>query len=254
VTIQKTDIGKSPLLQPVIERDYTKGISIEGEETPKEEFRPEGELKQETPKSEPQGQATPPPQEEKRTEEEDFTKEFTFEAPPEESASEVGADEGLGGVIGMISDNAKTFANFAGDAIQIYLPQLTYSFVKIDIDNVIINVEQNKITPNWVDVFIKVNQNTEKALAISDESIKMWKKAFKDYLEYEKVKFANPKWAFILATMILLADQTIRAIQIRKQNESFVKMALEKSQPGIFNRKPPEEKEQKPEKDEQSKK
>ncbi len=224
---EKTDITKSPLLTPVIERDYTKGIDDFSLEPPKGSTQQLGatEPGNAPPKPPPTGQTKP---------QDDFTKGFAFDEEPVDP-NDVNEGETLDGV-NFPAGSAKTFANFAGDAIKIYLPRLTYSYAKIDIDNVIFNVQQGNLDNKWIAAFTQINDNTEQGLQIPDETIKMWKKAFKDYLEYEKMSFANPKTTFIIATIVLLADQGVRAWQIRKQNENFMKEALEQTSPEKFKR------------------
>lgn len=235
--MEKTNTSKSPLLKPVIERDYTKGINLtepdiasntgSGSNPPPQQTRPEAT----------QAQSPPPPPGQKFNIPADDTKAFSFDELPPEGGDIDDADT-LDGV-NISSASAKTFANFVGDAIQMYLPKLTYGYSKIDIENVIVNIEKGTLTANWLDAFNHINLNTEEALQISDDAIKMWKKAFKDYLESENIAFANPKTALIMATVVLLADQGVRAYQIRKSNEEYMRQALEKSNPYIFDQKPP---------------
>lgn len=230
--MQKTDITKSPLLTPVIERDYTKGLTVDtGTQTATIEASTE--QKQSQPTQQQQSQTQPKPDAgQKFNIPSDETKEFSFEDIPE-SPSDVGAEDHAEG-IGISGASAKSFANFAGDAIQMYLPKMTYGYCKIDIENVIVNIESGNLTNNWLEAFTTINERTEEALQISDDAIKMWKKAFKDYLESENIAFANPKTAFLLATVVLLADQGVKAYQIRKANEDYMRQALEKSNPGEF--------------------
>jgi hypothetical protein len=228
--MEKTNTSKSPLLKQVIERDYTKGINI----TDPSPSEPVSSTAQPQPKpgaaAGPTPGAPPPP----KFNIPDDTKAFTFDEVSGDP-SDVSADD-TGGGIGISSASAKTFANFVGDAIQMYLPKLTYGYSKIDIENVIVNIEKGLLTKNWLDAFVHINANTEEALQISDDAIKMWKKAFKDYLESENIAFANPKTALILATVVLLADQGVKAYQIKKANEEYMRQALEKSSPGIFQK------------------
>lgn len=227
-TFEKTDIAKSPLLTPVIERDYTKGLENLNLEPP------EGSQQQPPPNPDPKSGQKPPTGQTKP--QDDFTKGFSFDEEPADLNDVNDGDSMAGDGVGVPMGSAKTFANFAGDAIKIYLPKLTYGYAKIDIDNVIFNVQQGNLDNKWIAAFTQINNNTEQGLQIPDESIKMWKKAFKDYLEYEKMSFANPRTTFIIATIVLLADQGVRAWQIRKQNEEFMKEALEQTSPEKFKR------------------
>lgn len=235
--MEKTNISKSPLLKPVIERSYTQGISLDSGAG----ASPQPEIKDKTQPSpdEQKAGATAQPKQESTQQKfnipADNTKEFSFDEPIEGS-SDIGADDTSGG-LNISSASAKSFANFVGDAIQMYLPKATYSYCKIDIENVIVNIQNGKLTNNWLQAFQSINKNTEEALKISDDAIKMWKKAFKDYLESENIALANPKTALILATIILLTDQGVKAYQIKKANEEYMKQALEHSNPGVFEKK-----------------
>lgn len=244
--MEKTNTSKSPLLKPVIERDYTKGININTDNTISQGTASSQSSPAPTPEAAAKtgtgGSSAPPtgqkynmqPPTPPQSPIADDTKEFSFDEIPE-GANDINADDSLGG-INISSASAKTFANFAGDAIQMYLPKLTYGYSKIDIDNVIVNIEKGVLTTNWLEAFEHLNENTEKALAISDDAIKMWKKAFKDYLEANNVAFANPTTALVLATIVLISDQAVRAYQIKKSNEEFMRQALEKSNSEVFKK------------------
>lgn len=230
----KTDTSKSPLLKPVIERDYTKGFEINqpaAEPAPGPEPSPGPKAASPGPSPGPQKG----PEMNFNKPEGDFTKEFSFDAPVDNDSDLQDGEAGPGVSVPMGS--AKTFANFVGNAIQLYLPKATYGYVKIDIDNAIVNVEKGYLQGKWIDTFRKINENTEEALKIPDESIKMWKAAFKDWLEYKQMAFANPETAFIAATILLLADQGVRAYSIKKQNEKFMRDAIEESNPGLIVKK-----------------
>lgn len=231
-TIVKTDTAKSPLLQPVIQRDYTKGLN--GNQPPNEVQKPPVEPNQTAgaqPGATKPGEAQPhnfePPQN-------DTTKEFSFDEI-NENGSDVKDGEEPG--VTMPTGSARTFANFVGNAIQIYLPKATYGYVKIDMDNVTMNVQKGYLTLNYVDVFTEINKSAEEALKIPDENIKMWKAAFQHYLEYKQVAFANPETEFWAATALLLGDQAVRTYGLKKHMEKLMKDALESSNPGMFNKK-----------------
>jgi len=233
--IERTNTNISPLLQQaVIERDYTKGFIPPSDMTEKESTET-GDPKPTSGSgenySEPRSMGSPNFD---KPEGEDKTRAFTFDEETDTDSDLKDGEAGPG--LSMAAGSAKTFANFAGNAIQIYLPKLTYGYSKIDMEDVIINVEKGNLTTNWIDTFSHINKNTEEALAIPDESIKMWKSAFKDYLEYENITFANPKTAFIAATILLLSDQGVRAYQIRKSNEKYMKEAIAASNPGLFSK------------------
>lgn len=241
--IERTNTNISPLLrEPVIERDYTQGFKPPAETTQNQQSAniiQEPEKEQGGSQTNTMGTERPnfdkPP-------ETDNTRPFTFD---EEIDNESDLKDGeQGPAMQMPTGSAKTFANFVGNAIQMYLPKATYGYSKIDIEDVMMNVEKGNLTTNWIDIFEKINKNTEEALAIPDESIKMWKSAFKDYLEYKNMSFANPETAFYAATVLLLADQGVRAYQIRKHNEKYMKEAIEASNPGLFAKESVKEKEE----------
>jgi len=230
-TIVKTDTAKSPLLQPVIQRDYTKGLNIN---QPPDQQKPPVQPAQSNQTASPEpGAAKPgetqthnfdPPQN-------DTTKEFSFDEL-NENPSDVQEGETPG--VTMPAGSARTFANFVGNAIQIYLPKATYGYVKIDMDNVNMNVQKGYLTMNYVDVFTEINKSAEESLKIPDENIKMWKAAFQHYLEYKQVAFANPETEFWAATALLLGDQAVRTYGLKKHMEKLMKEALESSNPGMF--------------------
>jgi len=235
--IQKTDTSKSPLLEPVTQRDYTKGIN----------FNTKGSGPAPAPVPDPgpgpaTGSATSPLPGENTGPKPNFTppagddntKPFTFDSETDNASDLLAGEEGPG--INIPAGSAKTFANFVGSAIQTYLPKATYGYVKIDMENILVNVEKGTLTGNWIETFEKINKNTEEALKIPDESIKMWKAAFKDWLEYKNIEAANPTTAFVAATVLLLSDQGIRAWSIKQDNEGYVRQGIEASNPGTFSK------------------
>lgn len=233
--IQKTNVNISPLLKPVIERDYTKGIgSVNIGDTNNVKQPQPQDLNNKAPDTgnlNPEPDFSPPPPPPPGTDE-DFTKPFSFEEETDTSSDLKDGESGPG--VAMPAGSAKAFANWAGNALQIYLPKATYGYSKVDIENVIINVQKGVLHNQWIDIFEKINKNTEEALKIPDENIKMWKAAFKEYLEYKQMSFANPETAFWGATILLLLDQGVRTIQIKKANEGYVKEAINASNPGMF--------------------
>ncbi len=240
--IQRTDIGNSPLLKLVKERDYTRSMDFgkqPGDDGAAKPEKPAGASPEPEKTENPAQGAGPGPGSQETSgggqkfnipNPGDTTKEFQFN---EEAAgpSDVNDDDHGEGV-GISGASAKSFANFAGDAIQMYLPKLAYNYCKVDMENIIVNIQKGILTMNWQGIFETVNKHTEEALVISDDAIKMWKKACKDYLESENISFANPKTAFLLATVVLLLDMGVKAWQIRKSNEDLVKQAIDASNPG----------------------
>lgn len=241
-TIQKTDTSKSPLLQPVISRDYTKGLSGQssGPGPGPEPVKPVDTQGQATNIVSDQNQAGGPGPKPGAAPDfssfpDDKTKEFSFEEPVNETASDLGEGEAAPGV-NIPTGSARTFANFVGNAIQIYLPKATYSYVKIDMNNVRMNVEKGNLTLNWIEAFEKMNEQAEEALKIPDENMKMWKAAFQHYLEYKQVTFANPETEFWAATALLLGNQGVRTYQLKKTMEGYMAEAIAASNAILFER------------------
>jgi hypothetical protein len=240
--IHKTDISKSPLLTPVIKRDYTSG-------TASENIQPEpGAQKEPSP---PPGQSStqgpnysPPPPPPPPGGQQDTTKAFSFDEESG-SASDIGEGEPAPEII-IPPASARTFANTLGSLIQINLPKLGYGIAKVDINNILINVDKGVLTANWIPTFTTVNENTEKALKISDETMKVWKSACMHWLEYQKFTFINPNTEFLIANGQLLAEFGINLYSCMKANQDLVRQAIEASNPGYFERqeniKQPEEK------------
>lgn len=239
--IQKTNIAKSPLLTPVIQRDYTRGLNIN---EPVSNGSPGGNTSINEPIIQPPtpGNSEPRPMPGAGSSQRfnippaDETKDFVFDDIPD--AADINDDDHAD-ALGITSASAKTFANFVGDAIQIYLPKLTFTYSKIDIESVIVNIQKGMLSLDWKDTFETINTRTEEALKISDDVIKMWKKAFKDFLEYKKVA-VGPEAAFYGATAVLLADQGIKTYQLKKSNEEYMRQALQHCNPHLFIKKEPE--------------
>jgi hypothetical protein len=263
--IEKTNTFKSPLLKPVIERNYTRGISINeqgavtspaGKEPIPPPPPPDANVKgaENQPSSPAPGdqgagkQSSPSPGGQQYNIPADETKGFTFDDIPTSPSDIEDGDHGEG--IGITSASAKTFANFVGDAIQLYLPKFSYNYSKIDIENVIVNIQKGILTEKWLEAFTTINIRTEEGLKISDDAIRMWKKAFKDYLEYKNIKLANPETAFWGATAVLLFDQGLRTYQIKKANEEYMRQALQHDSPNLFIKKDVQPGENKSEKSE----
>ena len=232
--IERTDTSKSPLLKPVIQRDYTKGIGASPT------MEPAQSVKSPEPTPTPGASAQPgaQPNFEKPPEAGplpgDNTKSFTFDADTENPSDIGGGEQGPG--VGFPTGSARTFANTIGNIIQIYLPRATYAYCKIDMENVRMNVEKGHLGINWIEPFEEMNKSAEEGLKIPDESIKMWKAAFQHFLEYKKVAFANPETEFYAATAVLLVDQGARAYSIKKQLEDYMRQALAESHPEAYQK------------------
>lgn len=233
--MQKTDTAKSPLLKPVIERDYTKGLAVDPGPAAQEPVKKEPEPGAGTKGQEPLPGAPKIGAAEQKFNIPDDTKEFSFD-DIQPGASDV-TDEDSGAGVNISTASAKTFANWVGGAIQLYVPKYSYSICKVDINNIAAHIAKGNLTSNWYDVFDRVNKNTEEGLKISDESIKLWKVAFKDWLESENIKFANPKNTLILATIALAAEQAIKIKEFMSANENLIRQALQHSNPDLFIRK-----------------
>lgn len=237
--MEKTNTSRSPLLRPVIERDYTKGISINSDSGTASSAQPAASSIQPPPggAQSPGVTAQPGPSQQKfNIPPPDSTKEFSFDEM--HSGDEDKETGDFSGGINIPTGSAKTFANFVANAVKIYLPRVSYDYVKIDIENVIVNVEKRLLTANWIPTFTKINETTEEALKIPEESIKMWEKALQHFLEYKQLAFANPVTEFVVASILLLTDQGVRVYSIKKTNEQYMKQAIEASNPETLGRKP----------------
>jgi hypothetical protein len=233
--IQKTDTSRSPLLQPVIERDYTRGLASSvqpGAQGGGETVSPPPGEPQPRPQPQPGTSAgtTPPTESQKpnyNPPPDDTTKSFSFDED-NTSASDLHDGEPAPPLT-MPPGSARTFANFVGNAIQLYLPKATYAYVAFDMNNVVFNVEKGNLTSNFIEVFRGMNEGAKEALKIPDDNMKMWKAAFQHWLEYKQMTFANPTTELIAATMLLITDQGIRVYSLKKTFERYMKEAIEAS-------------------------
>lgn len=231
----------SPLLSDaVIERDYTQGIESQisgsGPAPTSNQYQPP---EQSAPKQDQrQGQpAGPPPgagQQHQFDAPGDFEspKGFSFEEEFEGDPSD--AQDGEEPGFELASASAKTFANVIGDIIKTKVPEMSYGFCKIDMGSIETHIANGNINPNLRDPFIRVNENTREGLEFSDDEIKMWKKAFKEYLEYKNIKGANPETAFWIATATLVVTQGIKVTQMKKENKKLIVMAINNYNPEYF--------------------
>jgi hypothetical protein len=245
--IQKTDTSRSPLLKPVIQREYTKGMNFDA---PKDNLSSPAPEPPNQPVTGPKPNYTPPPPGPTPTptdpinkDIQDNTKGFAFDEV-NDNPSDLQENESADTKIP--AGTARTFANTIGNMVQIYLPRATYGYVKIDMESVRANVEMGNLTINWIDAFEEMNKQAEQALQIPDETMKMWKSAFQHYLEYKNIKAANPETEFWIATGVLLTDQGIRTYGLKKQLEQIMQQALEASNPGSMKQQPAAKKEAQP--------
>jgi hypothetical protein len=240
-TIEKTNTNRSPLLQPIINRDYTRGLGQNSHSSEPGAASP-GPVKDNEPVNTPgpgAGQTNFNKPSSEPIPGGDTTKQFAFN---EENDTESDLKDGeTGPEVTIPTGSARTFANTIGNLVQIYLPKATYGYVKIDIENIRMNVEKGMLGFQWIDHFGHINEDAEKALQIPDDVIKMWKAALQHYLEYKQVAFANPETEFWVATGVLLTDQGIRTYSLKKQLESYVQQALIDSHPESYVKQPVKE-------------
>lgn len=239
-----SNLAKSPTLSPllgspIIERDYTKGI--------------EHQLDTGGPAPGPEqgGGAAPVPDDEIKQDQTfhenfnpDETQGFKFDQP--EDASDVGSGGEPG--FSLAGTSAKAFANTLGDLIKVYVPALTYSYAKVDINSIKQHIDHGNISPGGYDGFMQVNESTLKSLQFEDDEIKMWKKACKEYMEYKNFAGANPENSFYIATAALIGVHSIKTVQCRRQNEDLIRQVISSYNPEFFNTQPAKEAE--PEKEE----
>ena len=221
---------KSPLLtDAVIERDYTKGIEnqISDPGATQRAQQTTQQAASSSPEPENKGQQgfTPPGQFEE-------PKGFSFEQPIEDpSDTQDGDPTGFE----IASGSAKTFANVIGDLIKIKVPEISFNFCKIDLNSIETHIQNGNINSALREVFQNINTGTREALEFSEDEIKMWKKAFKEYLEYKNFKGANPETAFWLASATLVVTQGIKIRELRKNNKQYIVDAINSYNPSYFD-------------------
>ena len=218
----------SPLLRgPVIEKDYTKGIEDQINQSAAPEPAPTPEPQQ--PEPDPQTTTGEPSFHDGFKP--DDTKGFSFEEPTD--GSDIGGGEAPG--FELSGTSAKAFSNMAGDLIKVYVPQITYTYAKVDLNSIKAHIDNGNIDPRGYDTFQNVNQNTLDSLQFEDDEIKMWKKAFKEYLEYKNMQVANPETAFWIATAALIGVHGIKAVQCHRQNAELIRQLMMSFNPDFFN-------------------
>lgn len=225
----KRSLSISPLLSDdVIVRDYTKGIEgqLDGAEKAETYKAPDPD-----PNQKPQ---TPPEQKQHSEFNHNFTEPSQFSFDQEiDSASDIKGDEPPG--LTLDGSSAKAFANVIGDMIKAKVPELSYNFVKVDLNSIETHILNGNIDAGLRDVFKQINAGTLEALQFSDDEIKMWKKAFKEYLEYKNIAAANPETAFYIATGVLILTQGIKITQLTKNNKQYIIDAINSYNPEYFN-------------------
>lgn len=221
----------SPLLSDkVIERDYTKGIE---QQLGDNNNRPPAPPNPGQPDPPP-----PPPGPSAPNDSHDFNQQniqepsgFKFEEVAD--PSDVTGDEGEG--FNLAATSAKSFANIVGDIIKVKVPEISYGFVKVDTNSIEAHIVNGNINPSLRDVFHQINAGTLEALQFSDDEIKMWKKAFKDYLEYKNIAAANPETAFWIATGVLVVTQGFKIRELNKVNKQYIVDAINSFNPSYFD-------------------
>jgi hypothetical protein len=249
----KTDTARSPLLKPVIERKYTQGLTIDDKGSASMPGA-DKEVKETTTGSQagqtaagpgsPGTGAAPGPGTKFNIPPSDDTKGFSFDDFPERGEIE---DTGKAADIGISSMSAKSFANFASNAIAVYVPRVSYKICSVDISDVRLEIEKTNLTPNWLPFFEGVNERTAEGVKVPQDSLKMWEKACQAYLEYKKFNFANPETAFWAATIALAGEISVNIIQLKATNKDLMRQALASSRPDLYIKPPTEP--QKTEKD-----
>lgn len=222
---------KSPLLSDaVIERDYTQGIENQLSGTQS------SQTQQSTETTKPAQEAAPSQQQSGTG----FTAPGNFEEPAgfsfdQEIDDKSDVQDGEEPGISIASASAKTFANVVGDLIKLKVPEVSFNFCKIDLNSIEAHIQNGNINAALREVFQQINKGTREALEFSEDEIKMWKKAFKEYLEYKNIKGANPETAFWIATATLVVTQVIKVRELRKNNKQYIVDAINSYNPSYFD-------------------
>jgi hypothetical protein len=221
-------LAKSPLLsEKVIERDYTKGIEGQlGANKPPDEVTPD-----------PAEQVKPNPSDQQfvhniPSDQGPGPNQFSFDKEITDDPSDITDQDAAG--FELASGSAKAFANTVGDIIKVKVPEISYMFVKIDTNSIENHIKRGNINEQARPVFQQINIDTRQALEFSDDEIKMWKKAFKEYLEYKQIKIANPETAFWVATLVLATTQGIKIRELNKNNKQYIVDAINSWNPEYF--------------------
>ena len=233
--IEQVPVNSPLLAKTIIERDYTAGI--------------ESQVKTEGPVADEPIIDEPLPEEEKVKEgpkPEDTTKEFTFDRDPVPDTPPGTVDDGSTVEESELLDvevdepfklpeaSAKAFANVVGNLISIYAPKFAFNYSRIDMNNIRKHIREGNIHQEFEDTFEKCNENTWRALQFDPEEIKMWKKAFQEYMEYKNMAIANPETAFWVATGALGVSLGDSMIRCKKDNQKLVVDVLKTTNPEMF--------------------
>jgi hypothetical protein len=214
----------SPLLgEPVIVRDYTQGIEKQLGE-PGQSKIINDEAKDTSQQNQNFSQPPPPPGQ--------GPNQFSFNRDIDDTTD--ATDDDPSGM-NLAAGSAKAFANVVGDIIKVKVPEICNAFVKIDLNSIETHIINGNINENLRDIFKQINIDTREGLEFSEDEIKMWKKAFKEYLEYKNIAVANPETAFWLATGVLITTQTIKVRELSKKNQQYIVDAINSYNPGYFD-------------------
>jgi hypothetical protein len=231
----KRSLSVSPLLSDdVIVRDYTKGIEtqLSGGKPKIEPYKAPEQQQQHAPKPEPK--PDPAPSQAAFNHPSDFTEPAGFQFQEDVDPSDVTGDEPAGDM-NIASGSAKGFANVIGDMIKIKVPEIAYPFIKVDMGSIEAHIANGNMHPSMRDVFTQVNEQSLAAIGFSDDEIKMWKKAFKEYLEYKNIAAANPETAFWIATGVLALSFGIKFNQLSKQIKQMLVDSITSYNPGYYD-------------------
>jgi hypothetical protein len=215
----------SPLLgDPVIVRDYTQGIDKQLVEPGQSKEKVMNDEPKDTSQQQNQNFNQPPPGQ--------GPNQFSFNRDIDDTTD--ASDDDQPGM-NLAAGSAKAFANVVGDIIKVKVPEICNAFVKIDLNSIETHIINGNINENLRDVFKQINIDTREGLEFSEDEIKMWKKAFKEYLEYKNIAVANPETAFWLATGVLITTQTIKVRELSKKNQQYIVDAINSYNPGYFD-------------------
>ena len=219
----------SPLLaEPVIERDYTRGIDSQLASSKLGASQGSEKVIDNPPPPPPSDPSPPTP----GATTEGGPAGFSFNEEIEDKSDVTGEEEPG---FNLASGSAKTFANVIGDIIKVKVPEISYQFVRIDLNNIETHIINGNINENLRDVFRQINTGTRESLEFSEDEIRMWKKAFKEYLEYKNIAVANPETAFWIATGVLATTQVIKIRELGKANKGYIVDAINSYNPGYFD-------------------
>jgi len=185
----------------------------------------------------PDPQKTPPGQPSTEPEQESFSRPQS--PPTDESVPEMEfafsdegerGDEKEGGSENKVTDEqAGSFAGILAQLTGFGLPKLFSGFAKIKVSELEPLVAEGLITPDHVEVIRKINDQTEKAIELSDEEMKMLKEALEAWIKFQQISVANPTNALILTLATIMLNMGIKTSQLAKANNAWYKQYLKKT-------------------------